>query len=552
MLRAKIESEIRQQLELAVTDGILSSIPDKCKIEQPDNPEHGDWSINVAMMAAKAEKRAPRDIATDLVPRLENIDVVKTVDIAGPGFLNLFLDESFTPRVFVEFIEWLDAGGKIDTADTEKILLEMVSANPTGPLHVGHGRGAAVGDSVARLLRRVGHEVMTEYYVNDAGNQMNKLGESLLARVRQHHDETYPMPDDGYQGEYLIDVARTFVDAGEHDLARMSESEQLATCREYAATAILNGIRDDLRKFRVRIDNWRSEQELYDSGIVHEQIDQIKAAGYLETRDGALWFQSDQFGDEKPRVVVRENGEPTYFAADIAYHKEKFDRGFERAIDFWGADHHGYEPRVRAALKALQQSDDALEIRFIQFVTLIRDGESQSMSTRTGQFETLADVYEDVGIDAARFFYLLRRPERHLEFDMDLARTQANDNPVYYIQYAHARVHSLLRQAAERGIDLSESWQPADLAGQDDRELLTILMRWPEELVAAADDRAPHQIVYFLQTLAAAFHGYYNKQRILDADTPARIAARLQMSRCVGAVIADGLETIGVTAPEQM
>lgn len=553
MIRQIVTDAVLDIVRQAEADGLLPGPVSGLVVQQPADPKHGDWSTNVALAAAKAAGRPPRDLARDLSPLLEALSFVARVEIAGPGFLNLFLRETFEAEAFGRFRDWLADGGRLEPeGGREKILVEFVSANPTGPLHVGHGRGAAVGDSVVRLLRRAGHEVTAEYYVNDAGRQMEVLGLSLCVRVRQALGEDIPFPDDAYRGDYVIAMARDFLALHRESWADWDENERLQQCRRYATRAMLELIRDDLARFRVSFDHWRSEQGLYDSGEVDQAIAELREGGHLETRDGALWFRSSLLGDEKDRVVVRAEGVPTYLAADIAYHREKFRRGFDRAIDFWGADHHGYEPRVRAAMRALGQPDEGLEVRFIQFVSLLRDGETVSMSTRAGTFETLEDVVRDVGIDAARFFYLLRRPESHLEFDLDLARRQANENPVYYVQYAHARVCSLHRQAAERQVDTERAFEPAALADPADRDLLKVLLRWPELLESAAAERAPHQVVFYLQDLAAAFHGYYNKQRILDAPDPDVAAARLALADAVGRVLRDGLAVIGVEAPEQM
>lgn len=554
VLQTTIRRALDDALAKAVAAGLLPELPAGLKLERPADPQHGDWSTNVAMAGARLARKAPQALAGELRPFLESMPGVLRVDIAGPGFLNLFMAADLEARVFGEFLDWIDAGASIEPADgpRQRILVEFVSANPTGPLHVGHGRGAAVGDATARLLRRVGHTVETEYYVNDAGRQMDNLGATLEARVRELRGEPFSFPEDGYRGDYMIDIARAFLAEHGSVFAAWTDDERRDRCRGYAMQAILDHIRMDLERFRVTFDRWQSERALYAEGAVDAAIAELDETGSLEVIDGARFFRSDKFGDEKPRVVVRSEGVPTYFAADIAYHREKIRRGYDRAIDFWGADHHGYEPRVRAAMRALGQPDERLVVRFIQFVSLVKGGETVSMSTRAGTFETLEDVVKEVGIDAARFFYLLRTPDRHLEFDLDLARSQANENPVYYVQYAHARTEALRRTADERGVRVAERPSPEDLTDPADRELLRMLLAWPEVVRGAAADLAPHQIVFWVQDLAAAFHGYYNKQRILDAE-PAKVAgARLRLALAVGQVLRDALGLIGVDAPERM
>lgn len=565
MLQSKIRNLLDAVLDDARIAGVfgegVATLPAGIKLERPADPSHGDWSTNAAMAAAKIARKAPMALAGELRPLLAAMPGVARVEVAGPGFLNLFLTPDFEARVFGEdFLPWLEGDRQIEPAGgvRRRILVEFVSANPTGPLHVGHGRGAAVGDASARLLRRVGHEVHTEYYVNDAGRQMDNLGASLEARVRELRGEPFSFPEDGYKGDYMLDIARDFVAVHGDAFAGWDDEERTERCRSFAMQAILDHIRMDLERFRVTFDHWQSERALYASGAVEAAVDELRAAGEIETIEGAEQFRSDRFGDEKPRVVIRSDGIPTYFAADIAYHREKIrdrdknGRGYDQAIDFWGADHHGYEPRVRAAMRALGQPDERLVVRFIQFVSLVRGGETVSMSTRAGTFETLEDVVRDVGIDAARFFYLLRTPDRHLEFDLDLARSQANENPVYYVQYAHARTEALRRMAAERGVTAARRPDPADLTDDADRELMRRLLAWGEVVRTAAAELAPHQIVFWVQDLASAFHGYYNKQRILDAEPATVAGARLCLALAVGQVLRDALGLIGVSAPERM
>jgi arginyl-tRNA synthetase len=553
MLKQALLRSVQLALDAARADGVLAADTPAFTLQQPERPEFGDWSVNIALVAAKATGKRPRDLAAALTPYLARIPTIRKVDIAGPGFINLFVVPEFAAQVFADFCAWFSAGACPQNDMTpERILVEYVSANPTGPLHVGHGRGAAVGDSVVRLLRRAGHKVDTEYYINDAGRQIETLALSTLARVYELRGEPSAIPEDGYRGEYLVEVARAFLAEHADEFESADPTTRARLCGSFAERFLLDRIRATLARFGVQFDTWRSERELYAAGAVAAAIDQLKARGAATTRDGALWLESDKFGDEKPRVIVRENGEPTYLAADIAYHAEKLGRGYDRLINFWGADHHGYEARIRAAIAALGFDPRRLEVRFIQLVSLMKDGEPVKMSKRAAAFETLDDVIDEVGVDAARFFYVLRRCESALDFDLDLAVAKRNDNPVYYVQYAHARVASLRRLAPERGISLPTSCAPEHLSDPADRDLIGHLLRYPGVLAEAARERAPHLIVYYLQDLAAAFHGYYNKQRILDPELGAVAAARLLLADRVGAVIADALGLIGVEAPEQM
>ncbi|MCG8529641.1 MAG: arginine--tRNA ligase, partial [Desulfovibrionales bacterium] len=434
----------------------------------------------------------------------------------------------------------------------KKVQVEYVSANPTGPLHIGHGRGAAVGDSLARLLRFAGYDVHTEYYINDAGRQMLILGQSVLFRARQIAGENLPDPEDFYRGDYIKDIAQEVLDK-HPDL--LEKDDALEICREYALNQILDGIKKDLGEFRVEHQNWFSERSLVTAGAVEKTFGRLKDAGLAFEQDGALWFRTTEFGDDKDRVLRKSDGSLTYFASDIAYHDNKYDRGFELNVDIWGADHHGYVPRMRAAVEALGKPKDSFDVILIQLVNLLRNGEQIAMSTRAGQFDTLEEVVKDVGCDAARFMFLSRKSDSHLDFDLELVKQKSMDNPVYYVQYAHARICSVLRKATERGIAVPEKATEEILSAieaDSELDLIKLLDQFEDVVDSAARQLAPHQISFYVQELAAALHKFYANNPILNAKDENVIAARLCLLQSVAKVIRNGLSLVGVEAPESM
>ncbi|WP_024327759.1 arginine--tRNA ligase [Thioalkalivibrio sp. AKL19] len=549
--------------------------------------EHGDFAANLAMQLARPAKSKPRDLAEALCAAMPEVPGLAATEIAGPGFINFRLAADARTLVLGRVATQGNDFGRSSVGGGRPVQVEFVSANPTGPLHVGHGRGAAFGATVADLLDFCGFDVTREYYVNDAGRQMNILAASVWLRYLEQHGVQVPFPANGYRGDYIYPVADTltaqvgdkavhpaeavtrdlpadepnggdkevFIDAV---IARARELLGETLYREVfdcGLNAILDDIRDDLREFGVEYQCWFSERSLADSGAIDAAVEDLQARGALYEQDGALWFRSTDYGDDKDRVVRRENGDYTYFASDIAYHREKFQRGFERVINIWGADHHGYVPRVRAALQALGLEADRLDVLLVQFAILYRGGERLPMSTRAGQFVTLRELRDEVGSDAARFFYVQRRCDQHLDFDLDLAKSQSNDNPMYYIQYAHARIASVLRTAAERG----HAPAAADAEGLSTRltepqedDLLDRLDRFPEVIAAAAEACEPHQIAQYLRELAAGFHAYYNAVPFLNAEDAAVIGARLALLTGAKQVLHNGLRLLGVTAPERM
>ncbi|MEW6721159.1 MAG: arginine--tRNA ligase, partial [Thermodesulfobacteriota bacterium] len=515
---------------------------------------HGDFSTNAAMQIARRLGKKPRPVAEELAAAIREEDRegrIASLEVAGPGFINIVLSEGAWAETLSMALEKGPRFGSSSVGAGETVHIEFVSANPTGPLHVGHGRGAAVGDALARILEFTGHKVVREYYINDVGNQMDNLGRSLLARYRTECGRPTELPADGYKGEYMIELARELrAEVGDR-YAELPEAEALPLFRKEAGERILRGIRDDLESFRVRYDGWFPEKELHEKGEVAGAIEELRGRGLLYESEGATFLRSGELGDEKDRVLVRADGRTTYFAADVAYHRHKMRQGYTRMIDLWGADHHGYVARLRAALRALGGDVSALEILLVQFVTLIRDGKPVQMSTRSGEFTTLREVLDEVGTDAARFFYLLRSFHTHLDFDLTLAKTQARTNPVYYIQYVHARICSIFREAEARGEVFSGRPPLSMLKLPEETGLMKAVARFPDVVSETAKTREPHRIPFYLLEVADLFHAFYHQHRFLG-ETPERTHARLALAGAVKTVVETGLSLIGVTAPERM
>jgi arginyl-tRNA synthetase len=557
-------------------------------IERTRDSSHGDFACNAAMLLTKTARRKPRDIADDIVAALPESDQVTRVDIAGPGFINFFVSDHAFQQQAAAILDAGEAYGRSTTGNGRRVQVEFVSANPTGPLHVGHGRGAAYGATVADLLVEAGYTVHREYYINDAGRQMDILATSTWLRYLQQCGEIITFPRNGYQGDYVVAIAADLFeqhgdalaapaadvmadlpadvdDAGNGDKeahidALITRARTLLGDSQYrlvfdrALDTIVADIRDDLEQFGVVYEEWFSEHALVESGAVGRTVQRLKDSGHLYERDGAWWFRSTDFGDEKDRVVIRENGQATYFASDIAYHVNKVERGYDRVIDIWGADHHGYVPRIRAALAALGHDPQQLDVLLVQFANLFRGGEKVQMSTRSGQFVTLRELRDEVGRDAARFFYVSRKCEQHMDFDLDLAKSQSNDNPVYYVQYAHARICSVMQQLADKGL----SWDAdngrqhlARLVEAHEKALLVTLSRYPEVIEAAAEKFDPHQVAFYLRDLAADFHTYYNAHQFIITDADLR-NARLLLIQATRQVLSNGLKLLGMSAPERM
>ena len=594
-MKTHLQTLINQALQHLQTEGVLAGVElPAIPVERSRDRRHGDFASSIALALAKAARCKPRDLADRIVAALPASGRIVKVEIAGPGFINFFLTPGAYQAVVAEILDQGETFGRSALGGGQRVQVEFVSANPTGPLHVGHGRGAAFGATVANLLEAVGYQVHREYYVNDAGRQMNILAASVWLRYLEHCGEQFPFPSNGYRGGYVRDLAARLYaehggayaapaaevfrdlpqdeirdEAGESILAGDKEAHidalvDRARTRlgdhhyryifELGLNDILDDIRDDLREFGVVYEEWYSERTLEERGAVNKTIQRLREAGQIYEQDGALWFRSTAFGDEKDRVVQRENGQTTYFASDIAYHLEKFERGFARVIDVWGADHHGYVPRVKGALQALGANPDRLDVLLVQFAILYRNGERVQMSTRSGDFVTLRELRCEVGNDAARFFYVMRKSEQHLDFDLDLAKSQSKDNPVYYIQYAYARVCSVLRQLREKSLSRDEQRGRDHLAlltEPHEEALLIALARYPEVLETAALHHEPHQLAQYLRELANAFHTYYNEHRVLVSDDALR-DARLNLSLATRQVIQNGLHLLGVSAPEVM
>ena len=524
------------------------------EIEEPKFEKQGDFSTNIALASSGLQKTSPRKIAEAIIDCMDKSNSpFDRIEIAGPGFINFFIKPSAWHACLKQIHQKDQAYGATNLGKGEKIQVEFVSANPTGPLHVGHGRGAAVGDVIANIFSFCGYDVFREYYINDSGRQIKTLGRSVLLRYEELSGRTGAFPEDCYQGGYIRDIAVLIQKERGNELLSFEPDKAILECARYAAKYILDQIRVDLNAFGVVYDNWFSEQSLYDAGKVEAAIDASRKKTLAYDKDGALWFKTSAFGDEKDRVVVRSNGDTTYFASDIAYHLDKFERGFHRLIDVWGADHHGYIPRMRASVEAFGHGKDRFDVVLIQLVNLLREGEPVAMSTRAGEFVTLEDVVREVGRDAARFIFLTRHHESPLDFDLELAKKKSNDNPVYYVQYVHARISSILRNGVERGIHEVEYQDDAvsRLTAPEEIALIKALSRYPEVIRTSAEIMEPHRITFYLITLASVFHAYYNKHRVLS-DDPVLTRGRLCLVFAVKKVIQNGLFLLGVTAPEKM
>jgi arginyl-tRNA synthetase len=554
-MKQKLQDLIYSAAQNAFKKGNLPSgdIPE-VEIEEPRADAHGDFSTNIAMVMAAVQKMAPRKIAQAIIAQIQDQqNLIEKAEIAGPGFINFFVRPSAWHPVLREILDADTAYGAVNIGQGQKFQVEFVSSNPTGPLHVGHGRGAAVGDAVANILAFCGYDVQKEYYINDSGRQIRTLGQSVYLRYRELCGRKVDFPAECYQGAYIRDLAADIKAQKGEGLLDQPEEDAVMACARFAAAKILSGIRDDLKLFGLEFDCWFSEQSLYDSGRVAEILAQFRDQGIIYEREGALWFKTSEFGDEKDRVVVKANGETTYFASDIAYHQDKYDRGFERVVDVWGADHHGYIPRMKAAIEACGHRRDQFDVILVQLVNLLRAGEPVAMSTRAGEFETLRDVIDEVGRDAARFIFLIRHYESALDFDLEVAKQKTNDNPVYYVQYVHARIASIMRKGSQRGAG-EISWDDeavARLTAPGEIELIKTLARYPDILAGSARSMEPHRVTYYLMELASAFHSYYNKHRVLTDDVLLR-RGRLVLISAVQKVIRNGLTLLGVSAPERM
>ncbi|HHV78868.1 MAG TPA: arginine--tRNA ligase [Firmicutes bacterium] len=551
-LTERIQEDIRGRIRQAVEKSFGLKVEPELTV--PGRREFGDYSTNVAFSLAGALHVPPRKIAESIAAALEKRGSwIDAVEVAGAGFLNFKLRNGWCLEGLKEIIELGDDFGKTDFGQGRKVQVEFVSANPTGPMVVVQARAGAVGDTLANLLEWSGFDVEREFYVNDAGHQVEVLARSLEVRIRQCLGEKVDMPEDCYPGEYLIDLARRYLDERGKTVLDLPEEKRLAELRAYAVEAIRSSQEISLRHYGVEFDVWFSERTLHESGEVRAAIELLKQRGYVYEGEGALWFRSTAFGDDKDRVLIKSDGSYTYLAPDIAYHLNKYRRGFEKVIDIWGPDHHGYISRMKAAVQALGYPEDALEVLIVQMVRLVRGGETVRMSKRAGEFVTMDELLEEVGRDVARFFFLMRSCESHLDFDLDLGKLKSDENPVYYVQYAHARISSLLREAQERGIKWPCPVEPDLnlLSDESEVELAKKLVSFPEEIVNAGLAREPHRMTRYLIDTATLFHSFYTRCRILGED-PELTVARLYLSEATRVVLRNGLRLIGVSAPERM
>ena len=519
-------------------------------LEVPPQKEFGDFATNFAMQAARSLKCNPRVVAQAVVDNLACAYIDKT-EIAGPGFINFYLKQDWVYSLLSNILAKGDSYGDLKQENPEKIQLEYVSANPTGPLHVGHGRGAAVGSALANLMKAAGYDVTREYYINDAGNQIENLAASVNARYLALMGVECEFPENGYHGVDIIDTAKRIVKIYGDKFMQMEEEDRLHEFKTLALKEKLAALKEDLQAFNVDFDVWFSEKTLHDEGRIKAACDFLLERGHMYEKDGALWLKSTEYGDDKDRVVIRDNGIPTYLAADIAYHRDKFERGFDHVINLWGADHHGYIARMKAAVGSLGYKPEQLEVLILQMVSLYRNGELVKMSKRTGQSVTLNELIEEVGTDAARFFFIMRSIDSQLDFDLTLATEKSSDNPVYYVQYAHARICSILRQIADENIAIDEKAPLASLTAEVEINLIKKLGEYPELIAAAAKERAPHRVAHYVYELASLFHSFYNQCRILGVE-PEVQQARLLLVIAVSHVLKHALNILGISAPERM
>ncbi|MGD0398195.1 MAG: arginine--tRNA ligase [Syntrophobacteraceae bacterium] len=555
MVRTRLKSMIAETLESVTgNDDLKADI--SIDLEIPRGSEHGDYASNIALALTRHLKRNPRQIASEIVANLNDSDrILEKVEIAGPGFINFFIKPAAWYGIIREILDNPQKYGRLEVEGGPKVQVEFVSANPTGPLHIGHGRGAAIGDVLANILQARGFQVQREYYINDAGNQMDTLGRSLYFRYRQELGENIELPDNHYRGEYMRELAGDFRRDHGDGYGSTPLEDAFPVFTGYASRRILDGIKEDLDIFGVHFDNWFSERELHNRDSINKTIEYLRERGFIYEDQGAVWFRSTALGDEKDRVVVRANGASTYFAADLAYHRDKFERGFESVIDIWGADHHGYVDRMRAGAQALGRGKDDLRIVLVQLVNLLRGGAPVAMSTRGGEFVTLREVIDEVGKDATRFIFLTRRTDSPLDFDLEVAKAQSNDNPVFYVQYAHARLCSVFEVARDRGVEFD--WRSIGdetlqlLQVRQEFEIIRLLGEYPEVVCECVRSLEPHYIAYYLHELVSLFHSYYHDNRILSEDV-ALSKARLCLALAIKEVIGSALMLLGVRAPQKM
>jgi arginyl-tRNA synthetase len=551
----QVQARLKEEIRAAVIKANLATeeqIPDVI-LEIPKEKAHGDYSTNMAMQLTRVAKKAPRMIAEAIIEHFDRSKAsIEKMELAGPGFINFYMNNAYLTDLIPTVLEAGEKYGETTVGGRQKIQVEFVSANPTGDLHLGHARGAAVGDSLCNILDKAGYDVSREYYINDAGNQINNLAYSVEARYFQALGLEGDMPADGYHGADIIGIGKRLAEEFGDKYVNVSAEERFEFFREYGLKYEMAKLQKDLEDFRVRFDVWFSETSLYKNGKIDEALGALRQNGYIYEEDGATWLRSTDFGDDKNRVLIKQDGSYTYLLPDIAYHKDKLNRGFEKLINIWGADHHGYIPRMKAAIQSLGYDREALEVEIIQLVHLYKNGEKMKMSKRTGKAVTMRDLVDEVGLDATRYFFAMRSADTHMDFDLDLAVSESNENPVYYAQYAHARICSILRAGEEQGIAVDSSADFSLVASEKEIDLLKKLGEFPQAVGEAAVKRMPHRISNYIFELASTFHSFYNAEKVLDPEHPERTKARLGLIKAVQVSLRNALALIGVSAPEKM
>lgn len=552
---AEVETSLKQELKAAIINASLAKETDipEINLEKSKDKSHGDFAANIAMQLAKIAKKAPRQIAEDIVAHLdvEKANINK-VEIAGPGFINFFMNEDFLSNIVQTILQEKEAYGKSEHGNGKRVQVEFVSVNPTGDLHLGHARGAAFGDVLCNVFVAAGYEVDREYYINDAGNQIDNLAYSIDVRYKEALGEEAEMPEDGYYGQDIINIGKELAEKDGAKWLQQGYDTRIAYFRDYGLTYELDQIKTDLDAFGVRFDRWFSELSLYENNKITDALSNLQENGYTYEKDGATWFKSTRFGDDKDRVLIKQDGSYTYLTPDIAYHKDKLERGYDKLINVWGADHHGYVPRMRAAIQALGYEKDMFSVSIIQMVNVVEDGEIVRMSKRTGRAVTLRELIDDVGVDAVRYFFIMRSNDSQLDFDVDLARSESNENPVFYVQYAHARICTMLKQAEAKGFNLTDNYDATLLQSEKEQDLLKQIAELPQVIVEAAEKEAPYRLTQYVYDLATILHSFYNAEKVINEDDLALTEARIALMTAVRTTIANALNMLGVSALEKM
>ncbi|MCA1055065.1 arginine--tRNA ligase [Rossellomorea aquimaris] len=551
----KVQENLKSEIKASVLKAGLATedqLPDII-LETPKEKSHGDYSTNMAMQLARVAKKAPRMIAEDIMANFDQSKAsIEKMEIAGPGFINFFMNNDYLTDLIPMILDEGHEYGQTDAGNGERVNVEFVSANPTGDLHLGHARGAAVGDSLCNVLEKAGYNVTREYYINDAGNQIHNLAKSVEARYFQALGQDVAVPEDGYHGADIIGIGKQLAEEFGSKYADASEEERYKFFREYGLKVEMSKLQKDLEMFRVPFNVWYSETSLYENGKIDAALSKLRENGHVYEEDGATWFRSTELGDDKDRVLIKNDGTYTYLTPDISYHQDKFERGHDVLINIWGADHHGYIPRMKAAIEALGFDREKLEVAVIQLVHLYKNGEKMKMSKRTGKAVTMRELVEEVGLDAVRYFFAMRSADTHMDFDLDLAVSQSNENPVYYAQYAHARICSILRQAEESGLASEDRLDLSLIGTEKEVDLLKKLGEFPQMIADAAEKRTPHRVANYINDLASAFHSFYNANKVLDEENRELTTARLALVQAVRVTLQNALALIGVAAPEKM